>query len=643
MTIPAPDVSDLANRYALLEELGSLAGVSFYRCAGPSPGLTAEAAVVDLSGLSAADLALLIEYVRLCSALTLDGIQRVQAYAAETERLLVISEEIRGRPVVPPRGGRLAFTPQRAVFLGIELSRIVAHLHANGIPVALLPAEAVLEVPGRGVVVRNAWLFGSIADLLRARPGAQPDLEAALPPEVARGRPPGARAGVYAVGHLLSGPLGLLGDEPGGLPPPPGLAQVLLRSTQPNARRRQRDMRALAGELARARPGERHEFRPTLRVDLPARRLRPPIRPRRLPLPERPPPESPKPKVRPWMMALVSAAGAFVFLLLAPRIANPLTPVQRTIEDIQSVFAAGIPPLSKTGPAATGAVIPGMPFPAPDFVGRQQAEVQIDAARIGLDLNVAEEFSSDSPPGAVLRQQPQPGAVLTEPYRITVVVSRGEARAFLTSVVGTTAVQARETLASLGFLVLEIPVFDKEKPAGEVVGQEPAAGQILPKGEQVVLKVSQGAQRIQVPALVGLAEADAVRLADELGLKIQATYEAEAAAGSLAGAVVAQDPPEGSPAEPDAVVVVKVYRPEPAVVPLVIGMELHEAVAALDAAGLTLASVVERETVDATRPAVIEQDPPPGTLVARDSGIKLVIAKPAPSPTPGPSPTAPPQ
>ncbi|MCY4107497.1 MAG: PASTA domain-containing protein [Chloroflexi bacterium] len=643
MTQSPLEASGLAERISLLEETGSLAGVRFYSCVDSISGVEYEAARWEFGAHSGESVRAIIDGLQKCQSLDFEGIQRPIAYESSDDGLLVVSEALKDRDAIPTGGIGAPPATERTFHIALELSRIVAYLHSAGVPISVLPATSVAEVPMRGMVLRYPWLLAALSDLVPEADESWPELAAALPPEVVGGRTPTARAGVYAVSYLTLSILSrdaTSGDGAASRPPmPPALEFVLKRGVHHNARKRFRDMRGLAAALEATRPGRRTHFSPAWRLPIPDRRKSVRLSRLRVSLPNRPVPESDRPKVRPWMVGAVIIIGIVAFLLVLPRIDNPLVPLEQTIEEIGAIFSADRSLSSPTEAAASSLVIPGEPFQIPDFRGRQQAEVQIEAEAMGLEIEVAEEFRSDVPAGAVIRQEPDPGTVITGDYRMTLFINRGDANAFLVSVVGDTAGEARDVLESLGFLVLEVPVFDEEKPPGEVVGQNPAGDQILSKGRQVILEVSRGPERIVIPSLVGLSEAGAVQRATDAGLNLRSEFEIEAPAGFPPGAVYAQEPAAGSLTEPEAEIVITVYRPEPVTVPRVIGMDPDEAFALLISSGLTVRSLVERESADATERTVVEQVPSSGIKVARESGISLIVERPALTPSPLPTAT----
>jgi serine/threonine-protein kinase len=111
------------------------------------------------------------------------------------------------------------------------------------------------------------------------------------------------------------------------------------------------------------------------------------------------------------------------------------------------------------------------------------------------------------------------------------------------------------------------------------------------------------------------------------------TYD-EAVEGAL-GAVVEQTPAAGTSSKEGAVVDLKVAGAAPVTVPSVVGLGKDAAASALAAIGLTLGDVTDTYSATAPAGAVIQQEPPAGTVVPHDTAVKAVVSK-------GPEPTKPP-
>jgi beta-lactam-binding protein with PASTA domain len=177
-------------------------------------------------------------------------------------------------------------------------------------------------------------------------------------------------------------------------------------------------------------------------------------------------------------------------------------------------------------------------------------------------------------------------------------------------VTGLTLPEARARLEDAG-LQVRFRREPSERPTGEVLAQDPAAGTTLPANALVVLTVA-GTERIAVPDVVGRSVDDATAALRDAGLRFRTRL---VRSNEPAETVVEQSPTAGEVVETDAVVVLEIARapappPEPATieVPNLVGRTSSEARIRLRSLGL-------RST---QHPVVSEQ--PKGTIVGQSPG-----------------------
>jgi beta-lactam-binding protein with PASTA domain len=139
---------------------------------------------------------------------------------------------------------------------------------------------------------------------------------------------------------------------------------------------------------------------------------------------------------------------------------------------------------------------------------------------------------------------------------------------------------------------------------------------------------------VAVPEVKGktASQAEAALTAAGFGLG-KVTYD-EAAEGAL-GAVVEQAPAAGTSSKEGAVVNLTIAGAAPVTVPSIVGLGRDAAASTLAAVGLTLGDVLESFSVTVPAGAVIQQEPPVGTVVSHDAAVKAVLSK-------GPEPVEPP-
>lgn len=145
----------------------------------------------------------------------------------------------------------------------------------------------------------------------------------------------------------------------------------------------------------------------------------------------------------------------------------------------------------------------------PDLRGRSFAQARRLAGRQGLELERGPVVPhATMTRGAVLAQSPLPGQETTRGDQIRVILSAGPHRRAVPDVSGLLAAQARDLLLRTGFQVRLRTVQD-ERPAGRLIGIQPAAGSVLALPAAVELRVSSGPPPPPSVPTGGLPGADA--------------------------------------------------------------------------------------------------------------------------------------
>jgi serine/threonine-protein kinase len=183
-----------------------------------------------------------------------------------------------------------------------------------------------------------------------------------------------------------------------------------------------------------------------------------------------------------------------------------------------------------------------------------------------LDATVV-EVNSDRQSGTVTAQDPRPGTVLVAGSSVRINVSKGVKPVAVPNVVGLTYDVAAAQLQSAGFTVGRVDV-ESDRPAGEVVTQNPPGNSTASKGSSVTLSVSQGPKTVTVPDVSLMAVADARATLRAAGFRVSVIRQ-ETDDEGLDGLVMSQDPPGNTEADPKSVVkiTVGVYVPPPEVTP----------------------------------------------------------------------------
>ena len=169
----------------------------------------------------------------------------------------------------------------------------------------------------------------------------------------------------------------------------------------------------------------------------------------------------------------------------------------------------------------------------PDLIGveLEQAKAQIDELnnkneRIKIQLEVAsEEYNDQFAAGYIMKQDPEKGKKIKENTVIKVVVSKGIEKVTMPKLIGEKEVDAIKKLEELGLKYEVEEETNKKVEAGIVFEQDVEDGTEVNKGSTVKIKISAGAQKVQVPSVIGSKEEDAKNTLKKAGFTVTVIYE----------------------------------------------------------------------------------------------------------------------
>jgi serine/threonine-protein kinase len=157
----------------------------------------------------------------------------------------------------------------------------------------------------------------------------------------------------------------------------------------------------------------------------------------------------------------------------------------------------------------------------PDVVGMtfDVASEKIQAANLTV-VRGDDKFDDNLPAGSVLSVDPAVNTVVKPGAKVTVTVSKGKAPISVPSVIGLNINDAIAKLQQLGLQVDQEQVDSPDKPAGQVINQDPAAGSGVEKDTHVKLQISKGPPLVTVPPVVGMKCQDAKAQLEGQGFKV---------------------------------------------------------------------------------------------------------------------------
>lgn len=185
--------------------------------------------------------------------------------------------------------------------------------------------------------------------------------------------------------------------------------------------------------------------------------------------------------------------------------------------------------------------------------------------------------------------------------------------------------KAQATLDEVGLLMEVVEAPNELVAPGTVFEQDPISGARLEEGSAVSVGVSTGPAGPVVPDVVGqqITEAQGLLVASGLTAEVTEVPDEEVRVGEVLGTRPAPGRLAGGQG---AVEVMVSSGPAPRVVPEVVDRDVLDVLAELGRLRLRPESISRVEESDVADGTVLSIEPGPGTSVARDSDVTLVVA-----------------
>jgi serine/threonine protein kinase/beta-lactam-binding protein with PASTA domain len=292
---------------------------------------------------------------------------------------------------------------------------------------------------------------------------------------------------------------------------------------------------------------------------------------------------------------------------------------------------------------AIGYYVFGRPLPSmtstiavADYTNMTDAQAQQAVVNAGLRVRFVKSPSDTVAANHVIRQNPLPGNKVARDSLVELVVSNGKPLVGLLDVRGYSALDAQRTLQAQGFAVTLVRKFDTSAK-DNVIDQQPKAGSQVPQASRITLIVSNGAEPISVPNVVGMSTEKAQAVAAKLGIRLDTSQQA-AIAGVPAGTIASQNPAPGGQIQKgggmSAVVSTGVQTgplPAPAnattlTVPGVVGKAYQDAIDSIVGAGFRAA--VQFQILSTQNGSIVGEDPPGASQLAPGSVISVTLSVP---------------
>lgn len=264
----------------------------------------------------------------------------------------------------------------------------------------------------------------------------------------------------------------------------------------------------------------------------------------------------------------------------------------------------------------------------PQLVGETQAVANEMCEKKNLVMKVVSQKQSDKPVGTVLEQSIKAGEKVKKQTVIEVVICSGAEEVEVPNVSGNTQDEAWKILKDKGFTDYEVQMeYSDEYDNGEVIKTTPAAGETTTVDTKIVLVVSKGAEKAEVPNLVGMTVSQAQKALSDKGLTDGGSTE-EYSNTVAEGKIISQNVKAGKKVDGGtsvSYVVSKGKKPaETVAVPDLRGYSLADAISALSNRGLSYKEIA----ADSPSPSgtVVDMSPDIGSQVEVGSTITLYVS-----------------
>ncbi len=540
---------------------------------------------------------------RLAASLTHVHLVNIYDVGQDGERYYMVMELLPGRTLkdlveAGPLPLPAAVSFARQVALGMAYAHQRGLIHRD-----LKPQNVLITEDGQAKVADFGLAMRSEAAQL-TQPGTVWGTVQYLSPEQAQGGVAGPRSDIYALGamfyELLTGRPPYEADTPAAImmkhvydPPPSPRAvnptlpaavdRLLQQALAKDPAERFPSMEALAAALADLLTSA--DARTMVWPSIPGQAgaaltqdrragdgLRPPVasppgrvgpaEATRYTRPAAPPPSPAAPARRSRLPLAVAGTVLAFFALMAVGAALAGQATGIGILPVRATATARLSPTPVPSPTPT-------PIPTvvvPDVVNQPQGRARERLRAMGLDVEVAEEFSREVRADNVISQEPGANTTLEQGKKVKLTVSKGPLRGPVPRVIGKTNGAAVEQLVGAGFVAKTAEEFHDQVAAGVVFGQDPPPERPADLGSEVTIRVSKGKEQVAIPVVRGKTEAEARQALQDAGFQVTVSYDANS--GVAPEQVFAVDPPEGWREVKGSPVQIRVRRdPSPTAIP----------------------------------------------------------------------------
>lgn len=216
-------------------------------------------------------------------------------------------------------------------------------------------------------------------------------------------------------------------------------------------------------------------------------------------------------------------------------------------------------------------------------------------------------------------------------YVALTLIIKGEEPVIVPDLVGKDVLYGLEILSDLGLNTrVRGTEYHDRVPKHHVIGQEPEPGATIKRGRDVRIRVSRGPENIVMPNLTGLSLQQSRILLTENGL-CHGNISTMRSRRHESGQVIAQDPVAGTMVSRNTCSDLLISQePDPVAVAMqdLSGLGMETAIRQLEKIRLSVGRIESVVADEISLETVVDQSPPPGFRVTRESRVDLTVNSP---------------
>ena len=260
----------------------------------------------------------------------------------------------------------------------------------------------------------------------------------------------------------------------------------------------------------------------------------------------------------------------------------------------------------------------------PDVTGKPIAQARTTLEQAGFKVGTETEvYSSEVSSGNVVSTDPKAGEQAEKGATIKINVSKGTEQVSVPDLKGKSADDAQKALSQAGLNGKQgDTVYSDDVSEGAVASQDTGAGSKANKGDTIVYHLSKGSEKVSIPNVVGMTQANATSKLESAGFSVNVTTSASDDVDK--GNVIKQS--DTGTAKKGSTITITVSSGASSVqVPSVVGKTESDAGSTLEKAGFKY-DIQRESSSTVAKGNVIRQSPSSGASAKKGDTITIYVS-----------------